>query len=167
MIFSLRSVPMWLSAASKLPVQILMAVVSSHFLNSMPTSKILLLYPLSMWSWTPRNSSHFPVLNTSIFPTTRKPLLFRPKDGIFFDCGICILTLSRTTTYLNTALDPLRRYGSQLESVFLIQYPHLNGLPHDFWDSLTALQLLGLRYCVLNDRRRSGWFNNTSTHPPV
>jgi len=62
-----------------------------------------------------------------------------------------------TITYFNTALDFLRRYGSQLEVLFLVQSPHRSGLPHDFWDSFTALQLLGLRYHVFADRYWSGW----------
>jgi len=72
----------------------------------------------------------------------------------------------RTTSYFDTALDFLRRYGSQLESLFLIQYPPFNGLPYDFWDSFTALQLLGLYYRVLDDRGWSGRaIKPPRTHP--
>jgi len=71
-----------------------------------------------------------------------------------------------TTTYFDTALDFLRRYGSQLESLFLIQYSPFNGLPYDLWDSFTALQLLGLYYRVLGDRGWSGWaIKPPRTHP--
>ena len=62
-----------------------------------------------------------------------------------------------STTYFNTVLNFLRRYASQLESLFLIEYPFRNDLPHDFWDSFTALQLLGVRYHVLNHPSWSGW----------
>jgi len=76
------------------------------------------------------------------------------------------IDIIRTTTYFNMVLDFLRRFGSQLESLFLIQYPHRNGLPHDFWDSFTALQLLGLSSHVLNDRGWSGWtITPPRTHP--
>ena len=51
----------------------------------------------------------------------------------------------------------LRRYASQLESLILVEYPGCSGLPHDFWESFTALQLLGAPYHVLADRHWSGW----------
>jgi len=71
-----------------------------------------------------------------------------------------------TPLYLNSALDFLRRYGSQLESLFLIQYPSSSGLPYNFWDSFTALQLLGLRYHVFADRHWNGWtIVPPRTHP--
>ena len=60
-------------------------------------------------------------------------------------------------TGFNVVLNFLRRYASQLESLFLIEYPFSSGLPHDFWDSFTALQLLGVRYHVLDNRSWSGW----------
>ena len=78
LIFSPRSVPRWHSAASGSLVHFAVYLVPSHFLNSIPTSTISFFYPLSIWSCTPRKSSHFPILNT-IFP--RKPHPFRPKDG--------------------------------------------------------------------------------------
>ena len=56
----------------------------------------------------------------------------------------------------------LRRYASQLESFFLIEYPVRSGLPHDSWDAFTALQLLGMPYEALTDRQWSGW----ATMPP-
>ena len=62
----------------------------------------------------------------------------------------------RSTTDFDTALNGLRRYASQLESLFLVEYFSQSGLPHDFWDSFTALQLLGLRAHVL-DHSWSGW----------
>lgn len=62
-----------------------------------------------------------------------------------------------STTYFNTVLNFLRRYATQLESLFLIEYPLRNDIPHDFWDSFTALQLLGVRYHVLDHRSWSGW----------
>jgi len=74
--------------------QISMHLVPSHFLNSMPASRIPFLYPLSNWLCTPRKCSHFPVLSTFIYPSTLRLLLFRPKDGIFLDCSMYILGLS-------------------------------------------------------------------------
>ena len=67
-----------------------------------------------------------------------------------------------STTDYNAVINFLRRYGSQLESLFLVEYPSRSGLPHDFWSAFTSLQLLGLRYGVLNDRSWSGW----SIKPP-
>ena len=59
----------------------------------------------------------------------------------------------------------LRRYASQLESILLKDYI-CSGLPHDFWDSFTALQLLGMSYNALTDRQWSGWATTPSrAHP--
>jgi len=66
--------------------------------------------------------------------------------------------------YVNTLLNSLLRYASQLETLFLVLYESWNDLPHNFWDSFTALQVLGLRYNVLNDRGWGGW---TTTPPPT
>ena len=51
----------------------------------------------------------------------------------------------------------LQRYASQLEILILIEYPGCSDLPHDFWESFTALQLLGVRYEALANRQWSGW----------
>ena len=69
---------------------------------------------------------------------------------------VCIAGILSTTDY-NAVLNFLRRYGSQLESLFLVEYPSRSGLPHDFWETFTSLQLFGLRYDVLNDHSWSGW----------
>ena len=57
----------------------------------------------------------------------------------------------------NTPFNFLRRFASQLESLFLVEYPSRSGFPHDFWDSFTSLQLFGLQHDVLNDRSWTGW----------
>ena len=62
-----------------------------------------------------------------------------------------------STPNFNTIFSSLRRYASQLESLFLDGYPSQPGLPHDFWDSFASLQLLGLQFWVLNDHSWSGW----------
>ena len=62
-----------------------------------------------------------------------------------------------STNDFNTVLDFLRRYASQLESLFLVEHPSRTGLPHDFWDSFTSLQLLGAGHDVLNHRDWNGW----------
>ena len=70
------------------------------------------------------------------------------------------------TPYINTWLKFLLRYASQLETLFLIMDDHWNDFPSDFWDSFTALQVLGLRYTVLNDYNWGGWIKVSSrTHP--
>ena len=66
--------------------------------------------------------------------------------------------------HINTWLKFLLRYASQLETLFLIMLYSWNDFPHDFWDSFTALQLLGLHETVLNDRGWGGW---TTTPPPT
>ena len=69
---------------------------------------------------------------------------------------VYIAVISSTTDF-NTILNFLRRYASQLESLFLAEYPSRSDLPHDFWDSFTSLQLFGVRYHVLNHNSWSGW----------
>ena len=59
--------------------------------------------------------------------------------------------------YINTWLKFLLRYAPQLETLFLIMHYSWDDFPHDFWDSFTALQLLGLHETVLNDRGWGGW----------
>ena len=66
------------------------------------------------------------------------------------------------SAFHSVVLTFLRRYASQLESLFLKEYPGCSGLPHDFWEVFTALQLLGTRSDALTDRRWSGW----ATPPP-
>ena len=68
-----------------------------------------------------------------------------------------------STNSFDRILTFLRRYASQLESLFLIEYPSFSNLPDDFWKSFTALQLLGVRYHVLKERDWSGW----TTTPPL
>ena len=53
---------------------------------------------------------------------------------------------------LRTSIDSVRRYASQLESLFLVGFPRLDGFPGDFWESFSALHLLGLPYGALIDR---------------
>jgi len=68
--------------------------------------------------------------------------------------------------YLETFLNFLRRYASQIETLFLIMCQPWYGLPHDFWDSFTALQMLGLQYDVLNSHSWGGWsVTPPRTHP--
>ena len=70
------------------------------------------------------------------------------------------------TPYINTWLKFLQRYASQLETLFLIMDDHWDDFPNDFWDSFTALQLLGLRYNVLTDYGWGGWIKvPPRTHP--
>jgi hypothetical protein len=70
------------------------------------------------------------------------------------------------TNNIHELLDYLLRYASQLETLFLITYYPWNDLPLGFWDTYTALQLLGLRYNVLNDRGWGGWTTTPPrTHP--
>jgi hypothetical protein len=67
---------------------------------------------------------------------------------------------------INDLFDYLLRYASQLETLVLDTYHSWDDPPHDFWDSFTALQLLGLRYNVLNDRDWGGWTTTPSlVHP--
>ena len=62
-----------------------------------------------------------------------------------------------STIDIDTVLKSFQRYASQLESLFLNGYPSKPGLPHDFWDSFTSLQLLGFVDGVLNTSGWSGW----------
>jgi len=67
---------------------------------------------------------------------------------------------------VNTLLNWLLRYASQLETLFLMQYESRGDLPHNFWDTFTVLQMLGLRYEVLNDCDWGGWTTTPPrTHP--
>ncbi len=70
------------------------------------------------------------------------------------------------TLYVNRWLKFLLRYASQLETLFLsVDYPW-EDFPLDFWDSFTALQLLGLLDNVLTDRGWGGWIATPPrTHP--
>ena len=68
--------------------------------------------------------------------------------------------------YINTWLQFLLRYASQLEILFLIMDNRWDDFPNDFWDCFTALQLLGLRYNVLTDYGWGGWIKvPPRTHP--
>ena len=70
------------------------------------------------------------------------------------------------TPHINTWLKFLLRYASQLETLFLIMDDPWDEFPNDFWDSFTALQVLGLRYNVLTDRHWGGWIKGPPrTHP--
>ena len=70
------------------------------------------------------------------------------------------------TPHINTWLKFLLRYASQLETLFLIMDDRWDDFPNDFWDSFTALQVLGLRYNILTDRGWGGWITKPShTHP--
>ena len=97
---------------------------------------------------------HLELLHLSTYPGP-PPL---PTQGWNLPClrHVYIAGIVSTTDY-NAVLNFLRRYGSQLESLLLAEYPSRSGLPHDFWDAFTSLQLFGLRYDVLNDRSWSGW----------
>jgi len=66
LILSLRLVPMWHFAASGSLVYLAVYLMPSHFLNSIPTLRVSFLYPLSIWSCTPRKSSHSAPHLTSI-----------------------------------------------------------------------------------------------------
>ena len=71
-----------------------------------------------------------------------------------------------SSVYVETLFNSLRRYASQIETLFLIGYRPWFDLPHDFWGSFTALQLLGLHCDVLNDRGWDGWtVTPPRTHP--
>ena len=71
-----------------------------------------------------------------------------------------------STVYIETFLSFLRRYASQIETLFLIMSSPLYDLPHDFWDSFTALQLLGLQCDAMNYRGWTGWtVTPPRTHP--
>ena len=65
--------------------------------------------------------------------------------------------VDHSPTYFDALLTFLRRYGSQLESLFLIQFGSPINLPHNFWDSFSALRLLGGWSEVLKDHIWSGW----------
>jgi len=68
--------------------------------------------------------------------------------------------------YVNTLLNSLLRYASQLETLFLILWGPWSDLPHNFWDSFTALQMLGLPHDQLNDYGWGGWTTTPPrTHP--
>ena len=68
--------------------------------------------------------------------------------------------------YIDYWLKFLRRYASQLETLFLSVQSRWDDFPLDFWDSFTALQLLGLPYNVLTDRGWGGWITTPPrTHP--
>jgi hypothetical protein len=74
------------------------------------------------------------------------------------------IAIFSSESHFYAVLDFLRRYGSQLESLVMLGDPCPCNLPHDFWDSFTALQLLGVLDHVLENRRWSGW---TITPPRI
>ena len=67
------------------------------------------------------------------------------------------IAVIRSTTDFNTVLNFSRRYASQLESLFLVEYPSQSDIPHDFWESFTSLQMFGVRYHELNHCSWNGW----------
>ena len=67
------------------------------------------------------------------------------------------IAVIRSTADFNTVLNFSRRYASQLESLFLVEYPSQSDIPNDLWESFTSLQMFGVRYHELNHSSWNGW----------
>ena len=55
-----------------------------------------------------------------------------------------------SATNFHMLINSVRRYASQLESLFLARCPPLHEFPADFWDTFPVLRLFGLPYDVLH-----------------
>ena len=124
--------------------------LSANFKNLVSLS----LSGLMMYSTEELTLPHLETLHLSKYPGP--PPLPIQRWNLPLLRHVYIAAILSTADY-NAVLNFLRRYSSQLESLFLVEYPSPSPLPHDFWDAFTSLQLYGLRYDVLNDRGWSGW----------